>query len=101
MKERSPAHDEVTGEHPADEANMPGVIFVDNRPSPRGLREKGRAFLDQHPEILKGARKKKQDVVAFVSSHGTGILIGVGVAATAIGIGAVIFRRSRQQKERK
>lgn len=79
---------------------LPGEIHVADEIQPEKTEELAREYLNNRPEILNGAHKYGQDLVAFSSSHGTEILVGVGIATLAsIVSGIVLFSAHSENKK--
>ncbi len=88
------------GERLPYEDLMPGEGMIDDVANPFGLEEKVAAHLEAHPTILEQAKEKGKDVIAFTSSNGKRIIIGVGVAALVSGAvitGIVIYKHTHRK----
>lgn len=91
--------DEIYGEYPANIAEMPGAIKVDDVPHRLLLEAEARNYLARFPELTTRARGLGQDLVAFASGHGKEIIIGVGVASAITG-GVILYRHPRGRNKR-
>ncbi len=88
------------GEFPPDVSQMPGAVYLDSNPTPKGLRERAEQFLDKHPVIKRKAQRAKKDIIAITSTSGGRLLIGAGIATTIGGI-VLYERKKRKRKEKK
>lgn len=90
----------VYGDFPANINLMPGSIRIDDVANPNGLAEKARGHLKASPHILEDAKRLGKDLVAYSSSHGKEIIIGVGVASviTAATASGIIIYKHRHRK---
>jgi hypothetical protein len=92
--------DEIYGEYPANINEMPGAIKVDDVPHRILLEVEARNYLARFPDLKLRARGVGQDLVAFASSHGKEIIIGVGVASAITG-GVILYRHPRGRRRKK
>lgn len=81
---------------------IPGAIQVDPIAHPGGFEPVFREFLRRKYGIVMGAERLKKDLVVRFESHGRGFWIGSGlvVSLLAVGVGAVVVKRRRDQKGR-
>ncbi len=84
------------GEDPRHSDGIPRRRLITEFPHPRRAKEEAWEFLKDHQYLLREAREKGMDVVAWTKRHGTEILLGAGAAAI---IGAVIIRKHKQRKK--
>jgi len=92
--------EEIYGEYPANIDEMPGAIKVDDVAHRILLEVEARNYLDRFPDLKLRARGLGQDLVAFASSHGKEIIIGVGVASAITG-GVILYRHPRRRRRKK
>lgn len=81
---------ESWGEAPANIDTVPGAIKIDDVAHLHNLDSESKKHLLKNPEILEGAQRFGKDLVAYTSSHGKEIIIGIGVAA-AVTVGGVVL----------
>ena len=92
--------DEIHGEYPANIAAMPGAIKVDDVAHRILLESEARNYLARFPDLKLRAKGLGQDLVAYASSHGKEIIIGVGVAGAITG-GVILYRHPRRHTRKK
>lgn len=86
----------MAGFHPNINSTI-GAFKIDDNPNPTSLKERVLEYLKDNPKILKNAKRFKKDLVAYGTSHGKQLLIGVEIAA-AVGLGGMVIYRYRQRK---
>lgn len=96
MTELALGYEEVYGDYPAGIEAIGGNIKIDGVPNPINLREKAEEYLNGKPEVVRGAKRLKKDIVALASCHGREILVGVGVASMVTAGAIVLYRRGRK-----
>jgi hypothetical protein len=94
---------EFYGEYPANISHLPGAIKVDAVAHRLLLAQEARKYLTKFPDLRVQAERLGKDLVAFTSSHGNEIIIGIGVASTLTG-GVILYRHrlgTRRRRRRK
>lgn len=88
--------------YPPGIEGIPGAVRIDDVANPIGLFEFASGYVRQNRIIMRLAKKGGKDVVAFATSHGREIIIGVGVASivTAATAGGIILYKHRQRRKK-
>lgn len=88
---------QITGDVPP--LGTPGEIALPDSLRSESLEEAVADLKRKRPAIFESAEKIGQDIIGFTTTHKK-LLIGVGVAATALALGAkVIYDHSQNKKE--
>jgi hypothetical protein len=86
----------IIGEYPAYlGVSTPASRKLDNLTTGAGLEEASTAYWLKNADALKVIQEKGHDVVAHITNHGRGYMIGAGVAlaVTALGLGAFVVTK--------
>lgn len=88
--------------YPPGIEGIPGAVRIDDVANPIGLFEIARDYISQNRLIMRLAKKRGKDMVAFATSHGREIIIGAGVASivTAATAGGIILYKHRHRKRK-
>lgn len=80
----------------------PGTVKIDDVANPLGLQQIAEDRINGSPHLLKEAKRRGKDIVAFATSHGREIIVGAGVASlvTAATAGGIILYKHRYRRKK-
>lgn len=75
---------------------------IDDVPNPDidKLKSAAESYLLNRRDMLKSVRSAGKEIVAFSTSHGKMIMVGVGVTATLVAGGVIIYPRWKARRQR-